>query len=189
MTARIGLFGGSFDPFHAGHFLVARAAKEIFFLNEVVFLPCARSPLKRVPPVASDRFRLSLLRAGLKGQSWAKVSDWEIRQGGVSYTVETMRAWRSRFPRASLFWIMGSDQWELLSEWKDPRELARNLEFLVFPRPHRPRARRSFRMREIPLRLDISSTEIRKRLKKGVSVRGMVLAPVEAMLPRYRPYR
>lgn len=189
MTARIGLFGGSFDPFHVGHFLVARTAKEKFSLSEVVFLPCARSPLKRLPPAASDRFRLGLLRAGLRGQSWARVSDWEIRQGGVSYTVETMRAWKSRFPRASLFWIMGSDQWELLSGWRNPRELAGNLEFLVFPRPHRPQGRRFFRMREIPLRLDISSTEIRRRLKKGMSVRGMVLAPVETMLQRHRPYR
>jgi len=168
---------------------MARTARELFRLRKVVFLPCAHSPLKRVCPMAGDRARLAMLRKGLQGQGWAEVSDWEIRQGGVSYTVDTVRAWTRRYPRASLFWIMGSDQWKLLPSWKQPRELREHLEFLVFPRPHSPRPRRGFRMQAIPRRLDISATELRQRLRKRLPVTGLVLPAVETLIRKGRWYR
>ena len=186
---RIGLFGGSFDPFHLGHFLIARTAQELFGLARVVFLPCAHSPLKKVRPVASDRARLSMLRFGLKGQDWAEVSDWEIQRRGISYTVDTVQAWEKKHPDASFHWIMGSDQWNLLPSWRDPQELRQKLRFLVFPRPHPPRARKGFRMQEIPLRLDISATEIRKRILKKLAVTGLVLPSVEKLIQKNRWYR
>ena len=186
---RIGLFGGSFDPFHLGHFLIARTAVESFGLQKVIFLPCAQSPLKKNRPVASDQARVGMLKQGLRGQAWAEVSDWEIRRGGVSYTVDTVNAMARKFPGRDLIWIMGSDQWRLLPAWKDPKELGRKLRFLVFPRPQRPRARRGFCMREIPLRLDISATEIRKRIRKAKTIEGLVLPPVEALIRRQRWYR
>ena len=186
---RIGLFGGSFDPFHLGHFLVARTAVESFGLKKVLFLPCAQSPLKKKRPVAPDTARVKMLKQGLKDHPWAEVSDWEIRQGGVSYTVETARAMGRQFPGRTLFWIMGSDQWRLLPAWKDPQELGRRLRFLVFPRPERPRVRRGFRMKEIPLRLDISATEIRERIRKEKTIEGLVLPSVEALIRGQSWYR
>ena len=186
---RIGLFGGSFDPFHLGHFLIARTACEVFRLRRVVFVPCAHSPLKKVRPVAGDRARLAMLQQGLKGQDWAEVSRWEILQGGVSYTVDTLRAMEKRHPGASFFWIMGSDQWDLLPSWKEPGELRRKLRFLVFPRPQRPRTRRGFRMREIPLRLDISATEVRRRIRKNLPITGLVPPAVETLIRKHRWYR
>ena len=186
---RIGLFGGSFDPFHLGHFLIARTARELFRLRKVVFLPCAHSPLKKIRPVAGDRARLAMLRNGLKGQKWAEVSDWEIQTGGVSYTVDTLRAMQKRHPKASFFWIMGSDQWDLLPLWKEPHELRRKLQFLVFTRSQRPRARRGFRMREILLRLDISATEVRRRIQKKLPITGLVLPAVKTLIRKHRWYR
>lgn len=186
---RIGLFGGSFDPFHLGHFLIARAALEEHGLQKVVFLPCAHSPLKKVRPIASDEARLTMLRRGLRGQGWAEVSDWEIRHGGVSYTVDTVRAWESRYPRSSFFWIMGSDQWDLLPSWKEPQELRKKLGFLVFPRPQPPRPRRGFRMMEIPLRIDISATGIRERVRKRLSIDGLVFPSVRLLIQKKRWYR
>lgn len=186
---RIGLFGGSFDPFHLGHFLVARTAKEKFRLGKVVFLPCAHSPLKDASPVASDQARLAMLGQGLKRQIWAEVSDWEIRQGGISYTVDTVRQWVKTYPRACLFWIMGSDQWNRLSSWKNPQELQKKLTFLVFPRSEKPRPRKGFRMQEIPLRLDISATEVRQRIRKHLPISGLVPPAVETILRRQRWYR
>lgn len=186
---RIGLFGGSFDPFHLGHFLIARAARERFGLQRVIFLPCARSPLKKHRPVASDQARLTMLRRGLQRHSWAEVSDWEVRQGGVSYTADTVRAWENRHPRAILYWIMGSDQWELLSSWREPRVLRKKLRFLVFPRPRAPRGRRGFRMQEIPLRLDISASEVRRRIQHRLPIEGMVMPSIEALIRKYGWYR
>jgi nicotinate-nucleotide adenylyltransferase len=186
---RIGLFGGSFDPFHLGHFLIARTAREMFRLGKVVFLPCAHSPLKKIRPVAGDRARLAMLRQGLKGQGWAAVSDWEIKKGGISYTVDTLRAIQKHHPRASFFWIMGSDQWDLLPSWKEPHELRRKLQFLVFPRPQSPRSRRGFRMKQIPLRLDISATEVRRRIQRQLPITGLVPPAVETLIRKHRWYR
>ena len=161
----------------------------MFRLQKVVFLPCAHSPLKKVRPVAGDRARLAMLREGLKGQGWAEVSDWEIKRGGVSYTVDTLRAMQKRHPRASFFWIMGSDQWDLLPSWKQPHELRRNLSFLVFPRPQSPRSRRGFRMKQIPLRLDVSATEVRRRIQKRLPITGLVPPAVETLIRKHRWYR
>lgn len=189
MSLRIGLFGGSFDPFHTGHFLIARAAQEEFRLHQVVFLPCAHSPLKRIRPVAGDQARLAMLRRGLMGQRWAKVSDWEIKQGGVSYTIDTVRSWKHSHPNDHLFWIMGSDQWDLLPSWKAPQELKKALTFLVFPRPERPHPRRGFQMKMIPLRIDISATDIRHRIRRKLSIEGLVLPPVATLCRQHRWYR
>ena len=168
---------------------MARTALEEFGLRKIVFLPCSQSPLKKNRPVAKDGDRLAMLRAGLRGHGWADVSDWEIRQGGVSYTVDTVNAMAQRFPGKSMAWIMGSDQWKLLSAWKNPRELARQLFFLVFPRSAPPRPRRGFRMKEISLRIDISATEIRERMRKKLSIEGLVLPSVERVIRHRGLYR
>ena len=138
--------------------------------------------------MAGDRARLTMLRQGLKGQGWAEISNWEVQRGGISYTIDTVRAMRQRQPRASYFWIMGSDQWACLPTWKEPQELRKKLRFLVFPRPQRPRARRGFRMQEIPLRLDISATEVRQRIQKKLPISGLVLPTVEALIRKQRWY-
>lgn len=130
-----------------------------------------------------------MLKAGLKGQPWAEVSDWEIRRGGVSYTVDTVQAFERRHPPASLYWIMGSDQWRQLPAWKRPRELGRKVCFLVFPRPQRPKSRHGFRMKEIPLRIDISATEVRKRASEKLPIQGLVLPSVERLIRQHGWYR
>ncbi|MCX6935914.1 MAG: hypothetical protein NTZ01_06975 [Verrucomicrobia bacterium] len=168
---------------------MARTAQELLRLERVVFLPCAQSPLKFVRPIAGDRFRLQWLRDGLRGQRWAEVSDWEINQKGSSYSVETARHWKELDPRAELYWILGSDQWKTISRWKQFRELGRLVHFLVFSRPDAPQPRRGMKMRAVPVRLDISATEIRSRLKQRLSVTGLVLPSIERQLARSRCFR
>jgi len=189
LTSKIALFGGSFDPFHLGHFLVARTAWERFFLNRVIFLPCAQSPLKSFQPLAPDSKRLDWLKTGLKGQGWAKVSSWEIDRSGISYSVETARHWKMKNPQAGLYWILGSDQWQQLPRWKNFSDLARLVHFLVFPRPEIPHKKPGVRMSVIPARFDISSTEIRMRLKKGFSIKGLVPTELDRQLRRSRLYQ
>ena len=168
---------------------MARTAAEAFGLQKVVFLPCSHSPLKKVLPVAGDLARIKMLRSGLRGQTWAEVSDWEIRRGGVSYTIDTILAWKEHHPRSLLCWIMGSDQWAQLSSWKNPRELQRKAHFLVFPRPEKPKKRPGFSMKEIPFRIDLSATEIRQRIQRRQAIRGMVLPAVEVLIRRNGWYR
>ncbi len=189
MKRKTALFGGTFDPFHVGHYLIALAAHEIFSLNQVIFLPCAQSPLKSARPIASDQSRLGWLRSGLKGESWAKVSSWEVDRQGPSYSVEAARHWKSLEPKGELFWILGSDQWSTLPRWKNFKELGDLVKFLVFPRPEIAQPLARMKMKSIPLRLDISATDIRGRLQRGLSVRGLVLPSVEQSLLRSGVYR
>lgn len=164
-------------------------AWERFSLNRVIFLPCAQSPLKSFQPLASDGKRMNWLKSGLKGQEWAKVSPWEIDRRGISYSVDTARHWKMKNPRAGLYWILGSDQWQQLPRWKNFSELARLVHFLVFPRPETPRKKSGVKMSVIPSRFDISSTEVRLRLKKRLSIKGLVPVELEGQLRRSRFYR
>src|ERR1043165_1205964 len=97
---RIGLFGGSFDPVHLGHLLVGQAAREELELTRLVFVPAAQSPFKpdRIPSPAKER--LQLLRLALAGKEWCELDSQEIQRGGVSYTIQTVRDYRKRFPEA-----------------------------------------------------------------------------------------
>ena len=172
-----------------GHFLIGRTAWENLRLDKVIYLPCAHSPLKSLQPKANAKERLSWLKKGLLGQKWAHVSDWEIKRSGLSYSVDTAAYWKTKDPRGTLFWIMGSDQWSVLPQWKDFRRLARWVHFLVFPRPETPKQRRGIRMTILPVRLDLSSTEIRQRVMRGLSIRGLVLEDLEKCICESRSYR
>lgn len=189
MRRRIALFGGSFDPFHVGHFLVAQAVRETTNPHKVVFLPCSQSPLKASRPVATNSFRLRCLREGLRGVPWAEVSDWEIQQKGPSYSIHTIEHWRRKYPRVALDWVLGSDQWRQIRSWRNFRLLGKRVRFLVFPRPDIPRPIRGLKMTPIPLRFDVSASQIRKRLHHGQTIKGMVLPEVEKILRRSRCYR
>ena len=158
-------------------------------MDKVVYLPCAHSPLKSSQPKASAKERLSWLKKGLSGQKWAQVSDWEIKRSGVSFSVDTATYWQKKAPQGALFWIMGSDQWSLLPQWKDLRRLARLVHFLVFPRPENPKPQRGIRMTILPARFDLSSTEIRQRVLRGLSIRGLVLEDLEKCICKSRSYR
>ena len=158
-------------------------------MDKVVYLPCAHSPLKSSQPKASAKERLSWLKKGLSGQKWAQVSDWEIKRSGVSFSVDTAACWKKKAPQGALFWIMGSDQWSLLPQWKDFRRLARLVHFLVFPRSENPKPLRGIRMTILPVRFDLSSTEIRQRVLRGLSIRGLVLEDLERCICKSRSYR
>src|ERR1700746_2111209 len=104
---RIGLFGGSFDPVHYGHLLVAQAAREELGLDRLFFIPAAQSPFKPESKPGPANERLRLLRLALAGQDWSEVDPQEIQRGGVSYTIETVRSYARRFPEAALFYLVG----------------------------------------------------------------------------------
>src|SRR5215510_14934324 len=132
---KIGLFGGSFDPVHLGHLLVAQAAREELELARLFFIPAARSPFKpdREPTSADERVRL--LRLALAGENWCEIDDQEIKRGGTSYTIDTVRDYAKRFPGAQIFYLIGADNVAKLGEWREANELARLTEFVAIPRP------------------------------------------------------
>jgi nicotinate-nucleotide adenylyltransferase len=176
---RIGLFGGSFDPMHLGHLLVAQAAREELELTRLFFIPAAQSPFKPESQPAPESERLRLLRLGLAGQAWCEVDDQEIRRGGISYTVETVREYVRRFPEARLFYLIGADHAAQLPKWRQAEELARLAEFVVIPRPGMgaeaplPPPFRGRTLAGFPL--GVSSSQIRGRVKAGL--------PIETLVP------
>ena len=188
---RLGLFGGSFDPVHLGHLLVAQAACEELGLNRLFFIPAAQSPFKPESTPAPAELRLRMLRLALAGYPNYEVDEQEIRRGGVSYTIDTVRAYGSQFPRAQLFYLIGADHVPQLPKWRDSAELARLLDFAVIPRPgctlvgEQPPFR-LHALRGFPL--GVSSSEIRSRVRAGLPIRSLVPAAVAETIQQSKLY-
>jgi nicotinate-nucleotide adenylyltransferase len=188
---RIGLFGGSFDPIHLGHLLVAQAAREELELARLVFIPAAQSPFKpdSQPIAASERLRL--LRLALAGKSWCDIDEQEIQRGGVSYTIDTVRKYAVRFPVAPLFYLIGADHLPQLPKWRAAEELARLVDFVVIPRPGQaeqpfPSPFRGRWLAGFPL--GISSSQIRARVKAGLPIDHLVPDRVAEAIRNNRLY-
>ncbi len=182
---RIGLFGGSFDPVHLGHLLVAQAAREELPLDRLFFIPAAQSPFKPGAEPAPAELRLRMLRLALAGRAECEIDGQEIRRGGISFTIDTARDYARRFPGAELFYLIGADHVPTLPKWREAGELARLVQFVVIPRPGdipaEPPA--PFRLRVLggwPLKL--SSSQIRARVKAGLPVGHLVPAAVAEVI-------
>jgi nicotinate-nucleotide adenylyltransferase len=178
----IGLYGGSFDPVHLGHLLVAQAAREELELDRIFFIPAAHSPFKPQSHASPANERFRLLRLALCGCTWAEVDEQEIRRGGVSYSIDTVRDYSARFPQTTLFYLIGADNVPTLPKWRDANELAKLTQFLVIPRPGQqpmdlPTPFRGKTLRGFPLA--VSSSEIRERVRTGLPIRNLVLPVVE----------
>lgn len=182
---KLGIYGGSFDPVHLGHLLVAQAAVEELGLDRIFFVPAAQSPFKTNAKPAPDAVRLRLLRLALAGKTYCEVDDQEIQRGGISYTVDTLRAYAKKFPGAELFYLIGADNAAKLNGWREPTELARLAEFVAVPRPGGavadfPAPFRGRMLKGFPF--GVSSSEIRARLKAGLSVEHLLPAAVAAVI-------
>ncbi len=172
---KIGFLGGGFDPVHFGHLLAAQDALEQFRLDRLILVPAARAPLKAGEPQSAPEDRLAMLQAAVEWDRRFEISDFEIRRGGVSYTVDSARFFRAAHPGDDLYWIIGGDQLPQLHLWKDIGELARLVEFIYLERPGFPAKGHP----DVPgLRLHrcdghllaVSSTELRERARRGLSL-------------------
>ena len=188
---KLGLFGGSFDPVHAGHLLVAQAAREELSLDRLFFIPAAQSPFKPDRQPTPARERLRLLRLALAGKPWCDLDEQEIQRGGVSYTIDTLRAYHERFPGAQLFYLIGADHVAKLPQWREAAELARSAEFVVIPRPGQaetpfPAPFRGRKLAGFPL--GVSSSQIRARIQTGQPIDHLVPAAVAEAIRNNRLY-
>ncbi|MCD9023050.1 nicotinate-nucleotide adenylyltransferase [Cohnella silvisoli] len=177
---RIGLLGGTFDPVHIGHLLAAQAAQEAAKLDEVWFVPTLIPPHKPQPGADSGA-RRRMLEAAIAGNPAFRVEDIELRREGISYTIDTVITLQESFPEVMFYWIVGSDMVKDLPNWRKIDELAERLAFVGLERPDQPGddsllpsfiRRRLLRAAMPPM--GISSSEIRRRLKEGRSVRYMI---------------
>lgn len=188
---KIGLFGGSFDPVHLGHLLVAQAACEEFGIDRLIFIPAARSPFKPDSAPANERHREQMLRLAMAGQPKFALDLQELSRGGTSYTIDTVRSYRSRHPKAQLFWLIGADHVATLDKWREASELAQQLEFLIIPRPGEaevspPKPFVAHQLRGFPL--GVSSSQIRDRVARGLPIDHLTLPAVAESIRNNRLY-
>lgn len=186
---RIGILGGSFDPVHLGHLGVARAVADALALDRVLLIPAAQAPLRDAVRANGEQ-RVAMLRAAVleladtAGERRLEVDEMELRRGGVSYTVDTLRTLRAQRPADEFTWIVGADQLARLAKWREPEELARLAEWAAYARPGCAWAELpgsavpGLRVRRVEPAAgalwEVSSSDIRARLARGESVAGLV---------------
>tara|TARA_B100000575_G_scaffold282498_1_gene274261 strand:+ start:222 stop:800 length:579 start_codon:yes stop_codon:yes gene_type:complete len=180
---RICIFGGTFDPPHIGHLLVAQTVCEEEKFDKILFMPANKPPHKNNITRVEDR--LAMLRFAIEGNPNFQISDMEIKRGGVSYTIDTLKDMKSSVLKEEddLFYLIGSDSLLELSQWKEPEEILKNCNVVVAIRP-------GFRPSDIPAwilhkiqfanipRFEISSSNIRARWRENKTIRYMVTLPV-----------
>lgn len=204
-TVRLGLFGGTFDPPHVGHLLAASDAYEALHLDRVVFIPAASQPFKQGAVAASTSERLAMLRLLAGDDPRFEVDPIEIDRGGLSYTVDTLDAYAARHPASERFLLIGEDLAAQIATWHQADRiaalaqvvvLARGLDADVSSGHAEPDASSGSRERPpMPVvriatrRVDVSSSEIRARVRAGLSVRGFVTEAVADYIRAAALYR
>jgi nicotinate-nucleotide adenylyltransferase len=184
---RIGLFGGTFDPIHHGHLILARDAIEHLDLQRLIFIPNTVSPHKQTRQAAPAELRCAMVAAAIVGEPQFELDDSELRRGGTSYTIDTVLTLRKRFPDADFFFLIGEDNLPQLHTWRRIEELTRLAQFVVLHRSSEPAAHSFITLQQ--RRIDISATEIRQRVARGESVRYLLPQAVIAIIEQHQLYQ
>jgi nicotinate-nucleotide adenylyltransferase len=182
---KIGIYGGTFDPIHHAHLILARDALERLSLDEIIFVPAAISPLKKTAPVASGELRLAMLRAAIKGEAKLVVDDCELRRPPPSYTIDTVEEVRQGHRHTVIYCLIGEDNVRTLKKWHRFDELEKMVNFVILDRTGRP-PNSSYPV--IDRKIDISATEIRTRVASSQSIRYLVPPAVEEIIRREKLY-
>ncbi len=205
----LALYGGSFDPVHIGHLRIAEDIREFYSLSKIIFIPAYHSPLKpecRAP----EKDRIEMLKLSLKYNGYFDLDDLEIKRKGKSYTIDTIMVYKNKLGYYPSF-IVGTDAFLTLDRWKDPEKLLKNCNFIVVGRGKDTKDKvnnflknkfsRKLSKKNIiepqktgiyffdSRRIDISSTEIRQRVKEKRSIKYLVLPEVEEYILEKRLYR
>lgn len=190
----VGIFGGTFNPPHMGHLIVAERVRADLRLSRIVFVPSFISPHKQDREIASGEERLMMLRLATGGDPRYEISDLEIKRGGVSYTVETLAEMARSLPGDELFFLLGMDNLLEFDTWKDPQRIMELATIVVMTRPGFARPERppieglNLMYCDVP-EIAISSTEIRHRVSGGDSIRFLVPEVVEEYIRGRGLYR
>ncbi len=186
---RIAVLGGSFDPIHTGHLVIAQVAMEVLGADEIRWIPVGEQPLKIGQHRASGIHRARMVELATAGQAGFAVDPVEIERPGPSFTVDTLEDLRRRFPGAAISLLLGGDAAASFTAWKSPREIRTMAEIVVFARAGElPPAGIADRIIPVP-RIDISSTAVRERVRHGRSIRYWVPDGVAEYITQHGLYR
>lgn len=181
-----GIFGGSFNPVHVGHVALARQLHQMAGLDEVWLMVSPQNPLKRGrTDLLDDRLRFEMARTALAGEDGITASDYELGLPKPSYTWTTLTHLREECPNREFVLLIGGDNWQLFPRWYHADDILRHFRVVVYPRRgseiHREQLPENVSVVDAAL-LDVSSTEIRQRVRQGQSITGLVPASIEAMV-------
>jgi nicotinate-nucleotide adenylyltransferase len=208
----IGIFGGTFDPVHMGHLRAAEEIREQYMLDKVYFVPAYIPPHKIARRITDPALRLRMLKAATRGNRFLQASDIEIKSGGVSYSINTVKVFEKRFNK--IYFIIGVDAFSEMDTWHSYRELFNHTNFIIMGRPNNEKKRASalfppdikkaikkvdgntfehasgkrIHVQRVT-QLDISSTDIREYARNGRSIKYLVPRPVEKIIDEEKLYR
>ena len=193
-SEKIGILGGTFDPIHMGHLVLAEQVKEKLKLDQVIFIPCFSPPHKtrRKLSPAKDRFRMTQL--ALEDNPFFSVSDIELKRGGLSYTIDTVRQLKALYSDSEIYFLTGSDMLNEICTWKAPEEIYRLVKVVIATRPGFDEfdPKDHFAKKSLIIRItgvDISSSQIREKVKKGQSIKYLVPFRVEEYIKKKKLYQ
>lgn len=183
----IGLYGGTFDPIHHGHLIQARDAVERLGLDELLLIPNAISPHKLASTPTPAELRAAMIEAAIEGEPALRLDRCEMNRPGTSYAIDTVREIRGRYPAGTnFFYLIGQDNVAELHTWREIEQLKQLVTFVVLSRSEYPGPSPFPCLKRC---IDISATEIRKRVAKGQSIRYLVPDKVNDLIQRHQLYR
>ncbi len=191
---KVGCFGGTFDPVHLGHLIIAEFLTEVAALDKILFIPAGQPPHKPYPPITPTHHRQRMMELAISDNPRFELSLIEMERSGKSYTVETLQSLKNIYSKTNLFLIIGMDNLVDLPNWKAPEQILDLCTLLVVPRlgfsleQVDPRFRDQAVVVRTPL-IEIASRDIRQRVREGKSIRYLVPEKVESYIRKHGLYR
>lgn len=192
---RIGIIGGTFNPIHYGHLVSASEVCSKFKLDKVIFVPSSLNPLKNTSNLAEAHHRLKMIKLAIAGNPLFEVSDIEIKRGGISYTIDTIKELVKKYGKdTNIYFIIGIDAFLEINSWVAPDALLKMCKFIVTTRPGYDvkKAKQIFKKHTETMEityLEISSSDIRKRIKSGSSIKYLLPERVENYIQKHKLYK
>lgn len=174
----IGIFGGSFNPIHCGHVAIARAALAQCHLDEVWLMVSPQNPLKQGSDLLDDGLRYEMAQQALENVDGVVACDYEFRLPKPSYTWNTLQHLSADYPDHRFFLLIGGDNWAHFERWRHWKDILRHYDVIVYPRDEYTGTI------DVPL-LDVSSTEIRRKVRAGENIKGLVPERIETLVEQY----
>jgi nicotinate-nucleotide adenylyltransferase len=190
---KVAIYGGSFNPIHIGHLITAAYVREICGLDKIIFIPCYISPHKTDTTPVDGIKRLEMIKSAISNNPYFGVSDYELKKGGVSYTIDTVKYLKNKFSKIDL--IIGYDNLLVFDTWKEPDELVKLVNLIVLKRNTATKGTKkknkyfnSAQIINTPI-IDVSSSEIRGRIQTGKSINYLVPDSVKQYIISHKLYR
>lgn len=187
---KIGILGGTFNPIHVGHLILAEEAREKLNLDKVIFVPAYLPPHKNGSEIALAKARFEMVKCAIKGNAFFSVSDVEIKRSGRSYTIDTITEFKKEYSQDELYFIIGSDLLTYLDDWKDLGQIIKMVKFIAATRPGYPLEKIPSYIQTLAIRaIDVSGFEVRSCVRQNKSFRYLVPEAVFNYINKKRLYR